>query len=110
MARRDLTTASGSTLHVCAPDARDGTHWVSRYLIKQPDAPDPLRGSISLATNRKFQVGDLIPTMRRPRPLSWWRVAAIEPSPVEGWNGLLHCSFADPMPLDLDRESAVWLP
>jgi hypothetical protein len=88
----------------------DGNPWVRRYLIKQPDAPDQLRGSISLGIERQFQVGDLIPAVRRPRPLTWWRVAAIEPGPIDGSNGLLHCAFADPMPLDLDRESAVWLP
>jgi hypothetical protein len=112
VARQDFTTTSGAKLHACVPsEFEDGARWASRYLIKQPDAPDPLRGSISSARERKFRVGDLIQAGgRRPRPLTWWRVEAIEPSPVEGWDGLLRCAFADPMPLDLEREAAVWLP
>jgi hypothetical protein len=83
---------------------------VSRYLIKQPDAPAPLRGSIDFGREHQLRAGDLIPTLRRPRPLTWWRVAVVEPSSEVGWDGVLHCVYADPMPLDLDPEAAVWLP
>lgn len=83
---------------------------VSRYLIRQPDAPAALRGSIDFGREHQLRVGDLIPTVRRPRPLTWWRVAAVESSCEDGWDGVLHCVCADPMPLDLDCEAAVWLP
>jgi hypothetical protein len=83
---------------------------VTRYLIKQPDAPDPLRGSIDFRREHLLGVGDLIPALRRPRPLTWWRVAAVEASSETGWDGVLHCVYADPIPLDLDCEAAVWLP
>ena len=101
---------------------------VPSYLLKQPDAPEPLRGSIHFSNERTVRVGDLIPMPRtHPRPLDWWRVAAIE-APPDGevlaelrvckpkgdaevdWRGVLICEFADPAPRDIEPEVATWLP
>jgi hypothetical protein len=97
------------------------------YLLEQPDAPDPLRGSVHFSSERTLRVGDLIPMPERARPLDWWRVAAIKAPPDRealgnlrvckpkggaevNWRGVLVCEFADPAPRDIEPEVATWLP